>query len=136
MDIEIYVDGGCKGNGGPDPKGYGSFAVKHEGEIKRHETFNLNAKTNNEAEYNALSRALVSLNSLYARAPRVKGAKVIIYTDSQLVVGQLTLGWKLKADNLVEPHQRASNQLITLKKKYLLSLVKVPREQIVAVLGH
>lgn len=43
----------------------------------------------NEAEYRALIEALKSCND-----------GDVIYTDSQLIVGQLTKGWKVKAPNL------------------------------------
>ncbi len=53
--------------------------------------------TNNEMEYGALIEALSDSRS--------QGAT--IYTDSELVVGQVIRGWKVKADNLRPLVERA-----------------------------
>lgn len=136
--IFVYVDGGCKGNGTANAASYGSFAVEHQGEIKKVEHFDLpECATNNEAEYESLSRALVYLVQLSIRAPQVKGIPVVVKTDSQLVYGQLAQGWKVKAANLVEPCQRTGNQIITLRRRYAsVELEKVDRSECVRVLGH
>jgi len=71
--------------------------------------------TNNEMEYTALIHALSD--------PRSEGAT--IFTDSQLLVGQLTQGWKMRAENLRPLNERA-RALLTQRKA---TLVWVPREQ-------
>lgn len=71
--------------------------------------------TNNEMEYEALIQALSD--------DRSEGATV--YTDSELVVGQVTQGWKVKADNL----RPLIAQARTLLKKRRASLVWVRRDQ-------
>lgn len=71
--------------------------------------------TNNEMEYTALIHALSD--------PRSEGAT--IFTDSQLLVGQLTQGWKVRAENLRPLNERAMALLIQRKA----TLVWVPREQ-------
>ena|SRR2546422_7479984 len=58
-------------------------------------------KTNNEMEYAALIAALSD--------PRSDGATIL--TDSQLLVGQLTQGWRVKAENLKPPHSEARKLL-------------------------
>ena len=54
------------------------------------------ARTNNEAEYMALSVLLGNLLSKRVYAPNPP----TIYTDSQLMFGQLTQGSKVRAKNL------------------------------------
>jgi ribonuclease HI len=71
--------------------------------------------TNNEMEYTALIHALSD--------PRSEGAT--IYTDSQLLVGQLTKGWKVRAANLAPLNERARALLLQRKA----TLVWVPREE-------
>ena len=71
--------------------------------------------TNNEAEYKALIHALLD--------ERAKDST--IYTDSQLLVGQLTKGWKIKAENLKGYVENAKPLLIIANAK----LVWIPREQ-------
>jgi ribonuclease HI len=61
--------------------------------------------TNNEAEYLALHEALAHYRTY----------QDVIFTDSQLLVGQMTMGWKIKAENLIE---------IALKCKDLLQKKK------------
>ena len=67
--------------------------------------------TNNEAEYRALIEALKTCNE-----------NDIINTDSQLLVGHLTKGWKVNAENLKE-HYKQAKELLD-KKKCKLVLVK------------
>lgn len=72
-------------------------------------------KTNNEAEYLALIEAL--------RHQQGKGAT--IYTDSQLLVGHLTKGWKIRAWNLKPLFLEARSLL----KERGAALKWIPREQ-------
>jgi ribonuclease HI len=57
--------------------------------------------TNNEAEYRTL---IVGLKDLVGRIQRAgkspSGYSLLVHTDSQLMVGQLTQGWQVKAANL------------------------------------
>ena len=71
--------------------------------------------TNNEMEYTALIQALSD--------PRSDAGT--IFTDSQLLVGQLTRGWKVRAENLRPLNERA-RALLTQRKA---TLVWVPREE-------
>jgi ribonuclease HI len=73
------------------------------------------AGTNNEMEYGALLEALGD--------DRAQGAT--IFTDSQLLVGQLTRGWKVNAENLKPLHAEAK-ELLGRRKA---TLVWIPREE-------
>ena len=70
--------------------------------------------TNNEAEYMALIKAL-----------EIAKENDEILTDSQLLVGQLTKDFKVKAENLIPLHKKAKE--IMLKKK--IRLTWIPRGQ-------
>lgn len=131
--IHVYVDGGCLGNGGDNPKAYASYTVEYKGEVKaKVEKINLpTCHTNNEAEYGALSLAISYLNGLFERAH--KKFDVIIHTDSQLVYGQVIKGNKVKAKNLV---QAVDCSKFFMTQNPTVSLVKEDREVIVKHLGH
>ena len=118
---EFWVDGGCRGNhdiGGPRAA-YGSIS---DGQDVERSTF-YGIRTNNEAEYMVLMTLLTNLRP---------GQGPIIYTDSRLIVGQLTQGWRVRAPNLLEFHRVAADELGLTGAR----LVWVPRAQIVARLGH
>lgn len=75
-------------------------------------------KTNNEMEYKALIEALnyCLVNSI---------SNPVIYTDSQLIVGQVTKGWKIKAEHLY-PLVAFAKQLV---EKVKASIVWIPRNE-------
>lgn len=129
--ITIYIDGGAKGNGTDGAVAYGSFQVHYRGEVKR--TVRLTfpeASTNNEAEYLTLIESLVYLKDLQGKVAKLPPVEIL--TDSQLLVGQLTSGWKVKALNLRPLVDQASELLGATGAE----LRRVDRDIIVGKLGH
>jgi len=125
----FFCDGGCYGNGTPDAYGYGSFGELSGGVRTIRFPF-YEAATNNQAEYMALIELLKEVQALKER--------VEIRMDSQLVVRQVaTTGkaWKTKDRNLVRLRDRA-RELINNRRKHGTELMWVPRQEIMAVLGH
>ena len=100
----ITADGGSLGNGTKDSVGYGSFFVervnpKTKSKQFRH-TFGAGI-TNNEAEYMIVIEALKLIQSvLEASGESVINTSILIKSDSALVIGQCSLGWKIKVDHL------------------------------------
>jgi ribonuclease HI len=128
--IVIFVDGGCRNNGCPGSVAYGSFKVFHRGDLKRTVSFDLpDAHTSNQAEYNSLMQAVLYLEG----EPKRLSAPVVIKTDSQLVVGQLTQNWKVKDEGLKYWHL---NLKAFFTRNPNIHLEKVDRSEIVKVLGH
>ncbi|NLF12218.1 MAG: reverse transcriptase-like protein [Anaerolineaceae bacterium] len=88
----------------------------------------------NEAEYR---RLIAGLKDLAGRIQRVGKApadySLLVHTDSQLMVGQVTRGWQVKAAN-VRPLVDEAKGLVQAFGR--CDLVKVPRDEIVRVLGH
>jgi ribonuclease HI len=90
----IFIDGGSRGNPGEGAIGFIVFDSKDE------EVFRFGKKigicTNNIAEYNALLEALehVQNNCLS------QNKKVVIYSDSELLVKQVNKNYKVKSGNL------------------------------------
>jgi len=126
--IKAYVDGGC--NNRTKKGAYGSFAVFGKDELIRSETFNLPATTSNQAEYMSMIELLKYLT--YNR--RMKNKKVVVYSDSRLVVNQIANGWRTREPTLKKLNRRAKGLYKGLKQN--VELVWVGRENIEAVLGH
>ena len=123
---EFWVDGGCRGNQAHGKReAYGSIS-----DGKTVEQFQFaNAHTNNEAEYMAL---LVLLENLLSNRTDPQKPQTRIYTDSQLMVGQLTQSWKVDASNLLALHNEVALRLRRTGAK----LIWIPRPEIVKKLGH
>ena len=116
-----WCDGGCRGqdNSGRERRAYGSFCDASN--VWRC-TFP-DANTSNEAEY----RTLIELLSMLQ-----PGSAPVIHIDSKLMRGQLTRGWRVKAENLKPLHRQAKEFLRSTKAR----LVWVPRIEMVKRLGH
>jgi len=98
---EVFVDGGSKGN--PGVMKY-AFVVRLDGREIYKEFGEIGYGTNNEAEYNALLKAL-----RWLKENRILGAK--IYMDSQLVVNQIKGLYSVEAENLKELKNLCENLL-------------------------
>lgn len=125
MLIEVYFDGLCQ------PKNPGgiacyAFLVKSNGKVL-HSNYGVAGEpfspdsTNNVAEYTALARALEWLAS-----SNLTSEKVVINSDSQLVVNQLEGNYKVKGKRIVPLYK----QVLLLKNKFPDIEIKwVPREK-------
>ena len=132
-DYLIVCDGGSRGNGSAN-EAYGSYHLATGDDREQTVRLDLGTATNNEAEYQALMSALKDLSGRIQRAAKSPSAySLLIHTDSQLVVGQLKQGWKVKAANLRSLVDEAAGLLKLFGR---CDLVKVPRDEIVRVLGH
>ena len=120
----FWIDGGCRGNHAHGKReAYGSIS---DGKAIMRRRL-AKARTNNEAEYMTL---LASLKNILMN--RTDPTEPTVYTDSQLMVGQLTQGSKVKAENLLALHEEAALLLAKTKAK----LVWLTRPKIVEKLGH
>lgn len=90
--------------------GIGRICVASSTEVKILKTFG----TNNEQEYKAVIEAM-------RRIPE----STTLYSDSQLVVNQLTMGWSVNAEHLVKYHTVAKK---LLQDKHI-RLIWIPREK-------
>lgn len=91
--IIVYTDGGSRGNPGPSALG-----VYFEATGKKYSQF-LGKKTNNEAEYQAITFALKKCRQLFG-SRKVLEMEVEIRSDSDLIVNQLSGLFKLKEEHL------------------------------------
>ena len=98
MVLQIYTDGGAKGNPGPASIGVAFFLNGVKIETYRED---IGHATNNEAEYTALVRALeLVLKSSKLQALSYKN--IAVFSDSRLMVNQVNGMWKVKEARLRE----------------------------------
>ena len=116
--IQVWTDGGCRSNPGP---GAWAFVIKGPN-LELEDSGFLEHTTNNEAEYAGIIRALEALNAF------VEGQKVVIHSDSQLMVEQLNGNYEVKTPTLVPLYERAYDLLAELSDKGAVEIVHVRRE--------
>jgi ribonuclease HI len=135
FDYVVSTDGGAAANGTADSFGFGSYHL--ESRTGQKQVIRLEfgrGVTNNEAEYRTLIAGLKDLVGRIERAGKsASDYSLLVHTDSQLMVGQVTQGWQVKAANL-RPLVDEAKRLVQAFGR--CDLVKVPRDEIVRVLGH
>lgn len=104
MNINVYTDGGSRGN--PGHSGYGLVVYDDEQNILFQESKYLGTKTNNEAEYAGLIGALNWIND---NQNSLKISKINFHSDSQLMIRQLIGLYKVKAPNLIPIFNQAKD---------------------------
>ena len=102
LKVEVFTDGASRGN--PGPAGAGWVIKSLEGPVLKAGHAFLGRRTNNEAEYEAVIRALKDVAGL--------GAKdVALRSDSELLVRQINGQYRIREPRLEELH-RAARQVI------------------------
>jgi ribonuclease HI len=121
MQLTIHTDGGSRGN--PGIAGGGVVVASGDREIYA-ASLSFGIKTNNEAEYLAVIRALKWLKKFSADQ---KIEKVSFFLDSKLVAEQLSKSWKIKEPRLKPLAQECWNIMGILP--YSISFIHVKRDQ-------
>ena len=114
MDLVIFTDGASRSNPGHAAIGYQLTDGKKELEIKGEY---IGVKTNNEAEYQALIMALKACK-------KYKPEKIEVYSDSQLMIKQLSDEWKVKHPQL----QDLYGEVKRITKGYKMTYTHVRRD--------
>ena len=97
--IFVNTDGGARGNPGPAAIGI-VFYAENGGELYRYKEC-IGKATNNEAEYQAIIKALnILLRSKWFSTNNIVDKEVICRLDSQLVVEQVNGNYKIKQDHI------------------------------------
>jgi ribonuclease HI len=115
--LHIHIDGACRGN--PGEAGFGIFVASPDGTPVAELYGYLGHATNNVAEYQALIHALRF--ALARAAPIVR-----LFSDSELVVRQMSGQYKVKHPDMIPLHREASG---LLRKLANARLTHVRREQ-------
>ena len=112
----IYTDGGSRGN--PGPAAY-AYVIKRPGAADIEEKGFLGQTTNNIAEYTGLLKAL-------EHAKEIGGSKLIVNSDSELMVKQMNGLYKVKNEGLRPLYLQAT----ALRKQFDSVTIKhIYREQ-------
>lgn len=104
MNLVMHIDGGARGN--PGPAGAGVVLTREDGALLHESAHWLGTQTNNAAEYHALIRGL-------ERAARFKPGQILIHSDSELLVRQLTGEYRVRNVGLQPLFEQA--QLLLVK---------------------
>jgi ribonuclease HI len=112
----INIDGAARGN--PGPAAY-AYVISADGKPPIEESGRLGDATNNVAEYTALVRAL-------ERATQLHAARLLIRSDSELLVKQMNGEYRVKNPHLQSLYEEANR----LRSRFdLVSFTHVRREQ-------
>ena len=115
--VIINCDGAARGN--PGPAGAGAIVVDESGVVLAEVAEGLGETTNNVAEYTAVIRGL-------EEAKRLGAHEVLLRSDSQLLINQLTGRYRVKAPHLQPLHKRVRDLMRAFAR---VDLEHVPRER-------
>jgi len=122
--IEVWTDGLCEPvNPASARTACLGFVIKRDGKTisEGSEVIGTGeSMTNNVAEYTALIRVLERIRRL-----RLDKEKIVLMSDSQLVVGQMAWGWKVKKEHLLPLYTKAKILAAEMDVAFKL----VPREE-------
>jgi ribonuclease HI len=115
--VIVNCDGAARGN--PGPAGAGAIVVDESGAVLAEVAEGLGETTNNVAEYTAVIRGLEEAKRLGAR-------EVLLRSDSQLLINQLTGRYRVKAPHLQPLHKQVRDLMRAFAR---VDLEHVPRER-------
>ena len=96
--LTAYCDGAARGN--PGPAGYGAVLTDESGRVVAEIAEGIGVATNNVAEYRAAIAALERARDLGAR-------RLLLRSDSRLLIQQLKGEWRVKNATLIRLHTEA-----------------------------
>lgn len=105
--VVAYIDGGSRGNPGPAASGF--ILSDRDGNPLLEKGLFLGTKTNNEAEYTALVKALEA-------ALELKAEKIMIFSDSELLVKQMNGQYRVKSEKILPLYEQATGFLSQFSK--------------------
>jgi ribonuclease HI len=111
----VNIDGASRGN--PGLSAIGIIIKQNEKILLEHSEF-LGVRTNNQAEYEALRRALEICNTL--------DKELTVFSDSELLVNQRNAKYKIRNQNL----KMISREISNLEKNFdKIQYRRIPREK-------
>jgi ribonuclease HI len=112
--LTIHIDGAARGNPGPAAC---AFVITQDGAPPLEEAECLGSATNNVAEYTALLRAL-------QRAAELGGRRLLVRSDSELLVKQMNGLYRVKNEQLRDLYDQAKRLCARFDS---VSITHVPR---------
>ena len=116
-EVQLYADGGSRGNPGPSASGF--VILDMAGNVLHEQGIYLGITTNNQAEYQALKLGLETALAKF------QSRDVHVYMDSLLVINQMKRIFKVKNRDLWPVHDAVTKLLPKFEK---VSFDHVPRE--------
>jgi len=113
--VQIYTDGGARGN--PGPAGIGVVIWDGNNLIGRYRKY-IGRTTNNQAEYQAVIFGL-------EQAKKIGASEIEVFLDSELVARQLNREYKVKDKDLAPLFVKVWNLSLCFKK---ITFTHIPRE--------
>jgi len=122
--VELYTDGGARGNPGPAACGVRIISDALE---PREQLFGeaIGSMTNNVAEYRALLLGLNKVTELLG-VDQCKTIRLVVYSDSELMVRQLKGVYRVRDTNLIKLFEEARELLRCFG---FVALNSIPREK-------
>ncbi len=120
--IQIYADGGSRGN--PGPAAVGVVISKDGQTIKKYGEV-IGEATNNQAEYEAVIFALKKAKLLFGKK-ETKEMELEVLMDSELVVKQLNRQYKIKEKDLQPLFIKIINLILDFKR---VNFSHIPRQE-------
>jgi ribonuclease HI len=117
--VDVYIDGGCRGNPG---EGAFAFVVNEDSKEQYRFGEKIGICTNNVAEY----RALIGAARYLLDSTNSKGKRINVYSDSELLVKQIKGVYRVRSSRLKPLFSDAANLIRELKD---VRLVHVKREE-------
>jgi ribonuclease HI len=118
MNLIGYIDGSSHGN--PGDAGYGVVLKDENGRILLSKGFYIGFATNNVAEY----RGLLGCINL---AQQFKASQITVYSDSELLVKQMTGKYRVKKEHLKLLFQEACELIHSKLDRF--EILYIPREK-------
>jgi ribonuclease HI len=103
----VSCDGAARGN--PGPAGIGVQITDADGAVVDEIAEGLGETTNNVAEYTAALRGL-------GRAAELGASRVILRSDSKLLIEQLAGRYRVRAAHLQDLHRAVMGQVVTFRE--------------------
>lgn len=120
-DLVVYTDGGARGN--PGPAAIGFVVEDRAGKILKEVGAYIGETTNNQAEYEALVRALTELTNMFGA--QLRDLRVEVRMDSELVVRQVMGQYRVRDAALKEQFAKVAE--LRLEAVPNATFVHVPR---------
>ncbi|MFH2069335.1 MAG: ribonuclease HI family protein [Candidatus Omnitrophota bacterium] len=115
MKLTIFIDGASRGN--PGRSAIGIALYDPEGQLLKEVGLEIGVTTNNVAEYTALLYGLGEALLYVHKLPnKINGLELTIYSDSELLINQMTGRYQVKNEDIKRLHLLAQRLISGLEK--------------------
>ena len=125
MTLYGFTDGAARGN--PGHGGIGVILKDKNGKVIAREKRYLGKVTNNVAEYSALLACLHKVEGLLTAHEAISCSRLVVHSDSELMVRQINGEYKVKDKTLKEFFARVQSLLHDARFEFIIK--HIPRAQ-------